>query len=91
MNKKLLDMVHGKVRSVFFYYTVPWVLGMVAFSSAVIIDGLFLGKYVGSEALGAANFVFPILSLLIGMGIMISVGGSVRCGKYLGQGDIQAA
>ncbi|OEU58677.1 MAG: hypothetical protein BA862_04440 [Desulfobulbaceae bacterium S3730MH12] len=89
--KQQFDPLVGRVFSVFSYYAVPSVVGMVAVSSAFIVDGFFIGNYVGSRALAAVNLTLPVNSMLIGIALMLSIGGSVRCGKYLGQGNIRFA
>ncbi len=58
---------------------------MLALSSAGLIDAIFLGNFVGVEALAAVNLSIPVWSLIFGLGLLISVGGSVVCGKYLGR------
>lgn len=79
------DMLTGKTFPVFLYYTIPWVMGLLISSSASLIDGAFLGKYVGSSALAAVNLVIPVTTLVFSIAIMMAVGGSVRAGKYLGE------
>ncbi|MCP4393300.1 MAG: MATE family efflux transporter [Alphaproteobacteria bacterium] len=91
MKKEVLDVTNDGIFKVFFHYTIPWVLGMLAFSSATIVDGMFLGKIVGVEALAALNFAGPVITIFFGISIMISVGSSVRCGKYLGEKKTQEA
>jgi putative MATE family efflux protein len=89
--RKHLDPVTGKIFPVFFGYAVPAIIGMVAMSCAVVVDGIFLGKYAGTTALAAVNLTIPATGLLFGVALMFSVGGAIRCGKYLGGGDGQAA
>ena len=60
-------------------------------TSASLVDGIFIGNYEGVTALAAVNLIIPILTLLFGVGMMLSIGGSVRAGKYLGEGDTTAA
>lgn len=88
---KYLDPVTGRVFPVFFCYAVPSIIGMVAMSCAVVIDGLFLGNYAGTNSLAAVNLTIPATGLLFGLALMFSVGGAIRCGKYLGGGDFKAA
>ena len=57
----------------------------------MLVDGLFIGNYVGVTALAAVNLIIPISTLLFGVGMMLSIGGSVRAGKYLGEHDHPAA
>ena len=54
MSKKY-DPINGKVIPVFFHYAIPSVLGMLVAASAGVIDGLFIGNFVGSKALAAVN------------------------------------
>lgn len=91
MNKNRFNILTGSPLPVFIYYAVPSVVGMLAISSAWIVDGYFLGNYVGSRALAAVNLVMPVLSLIVGLGVMLSAGGAVRCGKYNGEGRTAAA
>ncbi len=84
MNKKK-DVLSGSPLPVFFYYAIPSIFGMVAQSSASVIDAAFLGNYVGTTALAAVNLTVPFWALLGGIEIMFATGGAVICGKYLGQ------
>ncbi len=88
---RFVDMLQGNIVAVFFYHAIPNVLGMLAISSSGIVDGIFVGNYVGHSALAAINIIMPVFSLLLGVGIMFSVGGMVRCGKYIGESDYNAA
>ncbi|MDW7773582.1 MAG: MATE family efflux transporter [Desulfobulbaceae bacterium] len=88
---KRFDPVSGKIIPVFFHYAIPSVIGVLAMSCAVIVDGFFIGNYGGAEALAAINLAVPVFGLLFGIAMMLSVGGSARCGKYLGEGKREAA
>ncbi len=90
-SSRFMDMIKGNITMVFFYHAIPNVLGMLALSSSGIIDGIFVGHIVGDHALASINIIMPLFSFLIGVGIMFSVGGMVRCGKYLGEKNYQSA
>ena len=85
------DPVKGRIVPVFFHYAIPSVFGMLAIASAGIIDGIFLGHNVGAIALAAVNLSMPAVSLLYAIVFMFAVGGSVMCGKYLGENDTLSA
>ena len=85
------DPVIGKVVPVFFHYAIPSVIGMLAATSAGIIDGIFIGNYVGAPALAAVNIALPVFYLFAAVVFMLAVGGSVMCGKFLGENNLQAA
>lgn len=90
MKKELSPEAGPKLR-VFFHYAVPSVLGMVAISSAEVIDGIFVGNFVGAEALAAVNLTIPLVTLISGIIIMLTVGGGVVAGKFLGEKNTAAA
>ena len=86
-----MNVTKDKISSVFFQYSIPSVLGMLAISSANIVDGFFVGNYVGDFGLAAINISLPIFSLLFGFALMLAIGGSVIAGKLIGEEDIKNA
>ncbi len=86
-----MNVTEDKISSVFFQYAIPSVLGMLAISSAGIIDGFFVGNYVGASGLAAINISLPIFSLLFGLSLMLAIGSSVVSGKLMGEGDTKSA
>ena len=88
---KTSQALKGAIVPTFFKYLGLDVLGLIAMTSAMLVDGLFIGNYVGVTALAAVNLIIPISTLLFGVGMMLSIGGSVRAGKYLGEDNKPAA
>lgn len=86
-----MNVTKDKISSVFFQYSIPSVLGMLAISSASIVDGFFIGNYVGDFGLASISITFPIFSLLFGFALMLAIGSSVTAGKLIGEGDIKNA
>lgn len=78
-------MLKQKPLKVFLKYIIPSILGLLSISSASIIDGYFVGNYVGSIGLAAINISYPITSILFGIGLMFAVGSSVMVAKLLGE------
>lgn len=83
--------LEGKILPTFFRYWLPSLFGLLAMSTASIVDGLFIGNLVGGHALAAVNLIIPFFGLLFGLTFMLTMGGSVRAGKYIGEGDHLAA
>jgi Na+-driven multidrug efflux pump len=86
-----MDPLKGSPLRVFIGYALPSIVGMLAISSATVIDGLFVGNYVGSEALAAVNISMPLLNIAFGFSFMLAIGGSVMAGKFLGEKNDAAA
>jgi putative MATE family efflux protein len=85
------DALEGPIFPTFIKYMMPSLLGLIAMTSGSLVDGMFIGNYVGVTALAAVNLIIPITTLLFGVSMMISIGGSVRGGKYLGEKNTPAA
>ncbi|WP_328189628.1 MATE family efflux transporter [Marinobacter sp. OP 3.4] len=81
----------GPLWPVFFRYALPSVAGLLAITTAVIVDGFFIGNYVGADALAAITLLIPWFTFLFGIALAMAIGGTVRAGRYLGQGNIPAA
>ena len=67
------DPVNRSVIPVFLQYAIPSVIGMLAMSSAFVIDGIFVGNYIGSSALAAINLAMPVWSGLFAMITMLAL------------------
>lgn len=66
-------------------YTLPTVVMMMFFSLYTIVDGMFISKFVGANALSATNIVYPVINILIGIGVMFATGGSAIVAKTMGE------
>lgn len=84
-------ILSGSIVGNFFSLFIPSIIGLLAFSSASLVDGIFIGNFVGAEALAAVNLLIPFITIVFGIGYMLAVGGSVRAGKYIGQGHVDRA
>jgi putative MATE family efflux protein len=84
-------MLESKPYILFFKYLIPSMLGFLAISSANIIDGYFVGNYVGYVSLAAINISFPLFNILFGFALMFAVGNSVITAKLMGEGNIKEA
>lgn len=81
----------GPLLRTFVAYAVPSLIGLVAISTASIVDGMFVSRFVGADALAAVNLLLPYVTLLFGLALMLAMGGSVLAGHSLGAGDRRAA
>ena len=66
-------------------YTFPTVIMMVFFAMYSIVDGMFVSRYVGPNALSSINIVYPMISLLIGVSVMLATGGNAIVSKLMGE------
>lgn len=67
-------------------FTIPTIVMMVFMAVYQMVDGIFISNLIGTDALSAVNIVFPVISLLIGISIMLGTGGSAIIAANLGEG-----
>ena len=72
-------------------YTLPTIAMMIFFSFYTIVDGMFISQFVGANALSATNIVFPVINLILGVGIMFATGGSAIVARKMGEGKDKEA
>lgn len=69
----------------------PTLLGMLCMSVMTVIDGVFIGHGVGSDALAAVNIFSPFWLLMTAIGMMLGIGCSVVSSIHLSQDNVKAA
>lgn len=72
-------------------YAIPAIVAMAASSVYNIIDGIFIGQGVGSEAIMGLALTSPLMSLTAAFGAMVGVGAATLMSVKLGQKDYSTA
>ncbi len=70
-------------------FSVPSIVAMVLTSCITLVDGFFIGNYIGKEGLAAVNLGLPILYVYLATGLMVAVGGIAIAGMALGGRDFK--
>lgn len=64
----------------------PAIFTFVFIAVYQIIDGVFIGYFVGPYAIAAVNLYYPVISILLAVGVMMGTGANVRITELLGAG-----
>lgn len=72
-------------------FALPNMVMMVFLSLYTIVDGMFVSRFVGTLALSATNMSYPLTSVQMAVGIMLSTGGSAIIARELGEGRTKDA
>lgn len=72
-------------------YLVPSVLTMIFLSFYTTIDGFFVSRYAGSDALAGINIVIPITCIIFGVAVMLATGSGAIIGERLGKKKVKEA
>ena len=66
-------------------FALPTMVMMVFMSLYTIVDGVFISRLLGSDALSATNIVYPAVNILIAVGVMLATGGSAIIARKMGE------
>ena len=91
MQDNRLEILEKNPLSLFLKFSIANTVSLLALSSASFIDAVFVGQFCGTESLAAVNLISPVFSLMSGLQLIFGSGGSVRAGKYLGEGRFEKA
>ena len=70
-------------------YVVPTILGSVSYFLFTIVDGIFVGHGVGTDALGAVNIAFPFVMVVCASFMLTTIGGVTVTAIRLGRGKLR--
>ena len=68
-------MSNEPIAKVFWRFAIPSVTAMVVNGLYQIVDGMFVGHYIGYQGLAGVNLAWPLIGIIAGMGMMIGMGG----------------
>lgn len=72
-----------------FKYALPTVLSMWIFTLYTMIDGIFVGRFIGVTALAGVNLALPLINLIFSISIMIAVGSSTLISIKFGENNYE--
>lgn len=79
------------LKTQFKQFVIPSVASMWVFSLYSMVDGAFVSRGVGSEALAAVNISTPYINTLFALSVLLSTGASTIVSMTLGKGDNKKA
>lgn len=79
------DFTDKKISAVFWQYALPAIIGTTVNTLYNIIDGVFIGHWIGREALSAAGLILPVMTIAAAIGLLVGVGSASRISIFLGQ------
>ena len=88
-------MNHAIAREFHFFsllkFSLPTIIMMIFMSLYTIVDGIFISRFVGTDALSATNIVYPVVNIIIGLAVMLATGGSAIVARQMGEGRLAEA
>ena len=87
----LNKLATGKIGRLLWDYSLPAVVGMLVVSLYNVIDRIFIGQGVGTEAIAGLAITFPVMNVSTALGVLIGAGASARVSIMLGAKDQRGA
>nr|WP_086937541.1 MATE family efflux transporter [Thaumasiovibrio occultus] len=75
------------ISKTFWRFAIPSVAAMVVNGLYQVIDGIFVGHYIGFQGLAGINMAWPILGSVMGLGVLIGMGGGSVMSIFRGEQD----
>lgn len=88
---KLKELSDAPIGKLLWKYSLPAVVGMLVMSLYNVIDRIFIGQWVGPEAIAGLAITFPVMNLSAAFGVLIGAGGSARISILFGARDYKGA
>lgn len=72
-------------------FALPTTIMMVFMSLYTIVDGMFVSRFVSTNALSSINIVYPAINIVLGLSIMLSTGSNAIVARKFGEGKADSA
>ena len=82
------DMTKGNPLSLLWKFSLPMLVGNIFQQLYSMVDSIVLGKYVGSDAVGAVGVNGSISFLFFSLTMGLAIGIGIIVSQYFGAGDI---
>lgn len=89
--KRLEVIEKATPKALFFKLAVPNMISALVMMLYSIVDGIFVGRVVGVDALAAVNLCIPILGFVVSVVYMVSIGSAVQISMKLGAKKVKEA
>ncbi|MGL4742126.1 MAG: MATE family efflux transporter [Sarcina sp.] len=78
-----------RISKLFLKFVIPAIIAMVISGMQTVVDGIFIGNFVGANAMASISMAAPFLQITIGFGMLISIGAISYMGRSLGEGKTE--
>lgn len=79
-----MDLLQDQIKKLYLRFLIPSLGSAMVMSIYTLTDAIVIGQGVGADALAALSITTPLLCVLMAMGILFGVGGSVQMSMQRG-------
>lgn len=86
-----MNLNTAPLNQAFWHYTLPSLAALLVSGTYQIIDGIFVGHYIGADGLAGINFAWPLIGVLLAFGMMLGIGSGAQASLSLGAKETHLA
>ena len=86
-----IDLQKNSIGKTLFRYALPSTVAVWIFALYTMVDGMFVGRGVGPDALAAVNLALPYISIMFAISILVTIGAATIVGVKKGAGEHEEA
>ncbi|MEQ8197823.1 MAG: MATE family efflux transporter [Clostridiaceae bacterium] len=83
VNDKIFSQ--GKITKTLLKFAIPAMISLLVVEFYDIVDTIYAGRYIGSDAIGALTIAYPVQRFMLAIYMLISVGASTFIARNLGE------
>jgi len=72
-------------------FSIPTITAMIVNAIYNVVDRIFVGRFVGEDALGGLTVAFPVMIIAFAIGALFGIGGATMVSIKLGEKNIEQA
>lgn len=91
MKERSIRLGNEKISKLLFNLSLPATIGMIVNALYNVVDTIFIGRGVGSLAIGGLTIAFPIQMIIMAFAQMIGIGAASSISRSLGAGEVEKA
>lgn len=85
-NERLRRLGSRPIGRLLWEYSLPAVVGMLVMALYNVVDRVFIGQWVGPQAISGLAVTFPVMNISAAVGILVGVGSAARISIAMGEG-----
>lgn len=87
----MINLQRTSVGKAFWHYTLPSIAALMVSGTYQIVDGIFVGHFIGADGLAAISLAWPLQGILLAVGMMIGMGAGAHASLKMGAGETSQA
>lgn len=86
-----LNLKNGNIKKIFLHYAFPSLFAMLGNALYLIVDGIFIGRGIGANALAVVTMASPVMEFILAFTIFVCMGASTIISMKFAQNKVDEA